>query len=53
MTGFMAQMAMGDVSNFGVEYLSMYAVAATLFVITFAFTLVGQRIRLKYREVYQ
>jgi phosphate transport system permease protein len=53
MTGFMAQMAMGDVSNFGVEYLSMYAVAATLFVITFAFTLLGQRIRLKYREAYQ
>src|SRR5690606_19795357 len=32
MTGFMVQMALGDVSNFGVEYLSMYAVAATLFV---------------------
>ena len=34
MTGFMVQMAGGDVSNFGTEYYSMYAVAFTLFLIT-------------------
>jgi phosphate transport system permease protein len=53
MTGFMVQMALGDVSNFGVEYFSMYAVAATLFVITFALTLIGAIIRKRYREVYE
>lgn len=53
MTGFMVQMALGDVSNFGVEYLSMYAVAATLFVITFSLTVVGQIIRRRFREAYQ
>ena len=53
MTGFMAQMALGDVSNFGVEYFAMYAVAATLFVITFVLTIVGAIIRKRYREVYE
>jgi len=53
MTGFMVQMALGDVSNFGVEYFSMYAVAATLFVITFALTIIGAIIRKRYREVYE
>jgi phosphate transport system permease protein len=53
MTGFMVQMALGDVSNFGIEYLSMYAVAITLFVVTFLLTLGGQVIRRRYREAYQ
>jgi phosphate transport system permease protein len=53
MTGFMAQMAMGDMSNFGVEYMSMYAVAAVLFFMTFTLTVIGHRIRVRFREVYQ
>lgn len=53
MTGFMVQMALGDVSNFGIEYLSMYAVAAVLFAMTLALTLLGNWIRRRYREVYQ
>lgn len=53
MTGFMVQMALGDVSNFGVEYFSMYAVAAMLFLLTLALTLIGQVIRRRYREAYQ
>lgn len=53
MTGFMVQMALGDVSNFGVEYYSMYAVGATLFVTTFLLTLLGAIIRKRYREVYE
>ncbi len=53
MTGFMVQMALGDVSNYGVEYFSMYAVGATLFVTTFVLTLIGAIIRKKYREVYE
>ncbi|MDZ7831982.1 MAG: phosphate ABC transporter permease subunit PstC [Desulfobacterales bacterium] len=53
MTGFMVQMALGDVSNFGVEYFSMYAVAATLFVITFILTILGAVIRKRFRETYE
>lgn len=53
MTGFMAQMAFGDVSNFGVEYRSMYAVATVLFCLTFSLTVIGNIIRLRYREAYQ
>lgn len=53
MTGFMVQMALGDVSNFGVEYFSMYAVAATLFVITFLLTILGAVIRKRFRETYE
>ncbi len=53
MTGFMVQMAGGDVSNYGPEYYSMYAVAATLFVMTFLLTAAGQMIRKRFREAYE
>jgi phosphate transport system permease protein len=53
MTGYMAQVVGGDVSNLGVEYYSLYAVAATLFVITFLLTAFGQWLRKRYREVYR
>lgn len=53
MTGFMVQMALGDVSNFGTEYFSMYAVALVLFLITLTLTIVGQIIRKRYREAYR
>jgi phosphate transport system permease protein len=52
MTGYMVQIAGGDVSNFGMEYYSMYAVAFTLFAITLSLTIVGNHIRRKYRETY-
>ncbi|MCA9119035.1 MAG: phosphate ABC transporter permease subunit PstC [Planctomycetaceae bacterium] len=52
MTGFMVQMALGDVSNFGPEYSSMYAVAATLFVMTFSLTVIGGQVRKRFRETY-
>jgi len=52
MTVFMVQMATGDVSNFGPEYLSMYAVAATLFVMTFMLTVIGGQVRRRFREKY-
>ena len=52
MTGYMVQIAGGDVSNFGIEYYSMYAVAFTLFAITLSLTIVGNHIRRKYRETY-
>jgi len=53
MTGFMVQMALGDVSSFGVEYLSMYAVASVLFVITMLLTMMGHVVRKRFRETYQ
>lgn len=53
MTGFMVQMVSGDVSNFGVEYSSMYAVAAMLFVLTMLLTLIGQQVRKRFREAYE
>ncbi len=53
MTGYLVQIFLGDASNFGPEYLSSYAVAAALFAMTFILTVVGHRVRLKYREVYE
>ncbi len=53
MTGYMVQIFMGDASNFGVEYLSSYAVAAILFLITLVLTLLGNLIRLRYRQAYE
>jgi len=53
MTGFMVQMASGDVSNYGTEYYSMYAVAFTLFVMTLGLTMVGNAVRLRFREAYE
>ncbi len=52
MTAYMVQIFLGDASNFGPEYYSSYAVAATLFVITLALTMIGHLIRLKFREEY-
>ncbi|MGB0599761.1 MAG: phosphate ABC transporter permease subunit PstC [Rubripirellula sp.] len=53
MTGFMVQMSGGDVSNFGTEYYSMYAVAFTLFLITLTLTMIGNLVRRKFRESYE
>lgn len=53
MTGYMVQIFLGDVSNFGVEYFSSYAVAATLFLLTFALTFIGHRVRVRYRQAYE
>jgi len=53
MTGFMVQMAGGDVSNYGTEYFAMYAVAFTLFVITLALTMIGNAVRRRFREAYE
>ncbi len=52
MTAWMVQIFLGDASNFGPEYLSSYAVAAMLFIITFILTIIGHFIRVRYREAY-
>ena len=53
MTAYMVQIFLGDVSNFGAEYYSAYAVAAVLFLITFIITYIGHRIRVRFREEYE
>lgn len=53
MTGWMVQMALGDNSNFDMTYLSMYAVAAVLFLMTLGLTLLGHMVRKRFREEYQ
>ncbi|XAM00680.1 phosphate ABC transporter permease subunit PstC [Phycisphaeraceae bacterium D3-23] len=52
-TGHMVSMFLGDVSNFGVEYFSSYAVGAVLFLITLAMTFAGHIVRMKYRQAYE
>jgi phosphate transport system permease protein len=53
MTGYMVQIFLGDASNFGPEYLSSYAVAATLFGMTLLLTLIGHKVRKRFRQVYE
>ena len=52
MTGYMAGTALGDTSNFGVEYYSVFAVGATLFLMTLGLTVLGQVVRKRFREAY-
>lgn len=53
MTGYIVQIFLGDASNFGPEYLSSYAVAGTLFLITFVLTLIGNRVRVRFQQQYE
>ncbi len=53
MTGYMVQMATGDISNYDVEYYSLYAVAFTLFVLTLTLTMIGNIVRKRFREKYE
>ena len=54
MTGFIVETFKSEsVVPGSIGYYSIYAVAAVLFIITFAITLIGQIIRIRYREVYE
>lgn len=53
MTGWMVQMALGDASHEGMQYYSMYAVAAVLFFMTMTLTIVGNLVRRRFRETYE
>jgi len=52
LTAYMVQIALGDAPAGGVEYYSIYAAGLVLFVLTMIVTLVGHRIRNKFREEY-
>ncbi len=53
MTGYMVQIFLGDTAALGVEYRSSYAVAAMLFLMTLALTLIGHLVLLRFREEYE
>jgi len=52
MTGYMVQIGISDVSVGSVQYQSLFAVGLTLFALTLLMNLLSQRIRARYREVY-
>ena len=54
MTGFIVETFKSESVVPGtIGYYSIYAVAAVLFIITFMITLIGQIIRMRYREIYE
>jgi phosphate transport system permease protein len=53
MTTYIAQVGIGDVPTGSVEYKTIFAVGATLFVATFVMNYVSIRLVRKYREVYE
>ncbi len=53
MTAFIAATGAGDVPTGSLEYKTIFAVGATLFVMTLAMNIVSIRLVRKYREVYE
>jgi phosphate transport system permease protein len=53
MTAFIAATGAGDVPTGSLEYKTIFAVGATLFVLTLAMNVVAIRLVCKYREVYE
>lgn len=52
MTAAMVNLATGDISGQGLAYQSVFAIGATLFVITLLMNVVSDRIAARYREEY-
>lgn len=52
MTAYIVQVSMGDAPHGTVEYRTLFAVGALLFVITLGMNILGQRILRRFREVY-
>ncbi len=53
MTAFIAATGNGDVPTGSIEYKTIFAVALTLFVITFAMNIFSIRLVRRFREVYE
>ena len=53
MTAYIAQVGIGDVPTGSLEYKTIFAVGATLFVATLIMNIVSIRLVRKYREVYE
>jgi len=52
MTAYIVQVGLGDTPTGTIEYRTIFAVGATLFVMTFVVNLVSQRLSRRYRESY-
>ena len=52
MTGFMVNVALGDIEYGSIEYQTVFAVGALLFLLTFSLNLVARYIVKKNRETY-
>lgn len=53
MTGYMLQIGLGDAARGTVDYNSLFAVASTLFVLTFMLNVVASVVVGRYREAYE
>lgn len=53
MTAYIVQVSLGDTPAGGVEYLTIFAVGALLFVITLGMNVLAHRILKRYQEVYE
>jgi phosphate transport system permease protein len=52
MTAYIVQVSLGDTPQGGIEYQTIFAVAALLFLVTLIMNLISNFIMNKYREVY-
>jgi phosphate transport system permease protein len=52
MTAYIVQVSLGDTPHGSVEYGSIFAVGATLFLITFVLNIVAQYLAKRFREEY-
>ena len=52
MTAFIAQISIGETAQGSIEFQSLFAVGATLFVMTFALNILSSRIVRRYRAAY-
>jgi phosphate transport system permease protein len=53
MTGYIAQVSLGDTPQLSIEFRTIFAVGATLFVMTLALNIASQLIVRRFRNVYQ
>ena len=53
MTSYIVQVSLGDTPAGGIEYQTIFAVAALLFLVTLFMNLISNHIMNKYREVYE
>ncbi|MBN2445323.1 MAG: phosphate ABC transporter permease subunit PstC [Phycisphaerae bacterium] len=53
MTGYIVQVSLGDTPAGTIEYKTIFAVGATLFLITLGINLIAQRVLSRFREAYE
>ena len=53
MTAYIVQVSLGDTPAGGIEYMTIFAVASVLFIITFIMNVISNYVMNKYREVYE